>query len=180
MDMPDWLAWATLTVPTAAVLATAWMQHRANREAHENARRENQEAHENARRENQEAHESARRENQEAHESARRENQKAHGDIHQRIARAEDTFGEALRAQTAALQAAVAAADKRADEQVAALRAAEARADKRADEKAAALRAQTVTLQALAREVSFLSGRQAERDAGQPGQAGPATAGPAA
>ena len=114
--MGEWsivLGLAAMVVPTAAVIVTALIQHRANRDAHSGI-----------------------------------------------VARIE-AVEERAEKRT---QAAEERAEKRADALAATLANSEERAEKRADALAATLDAQRQALEAIARDLSFLAGRQAERD----------------
>ena len=114
--MEEWsivLGLAATVVPTAAVVITALIQHRANHDAHSGI--------------------AARIESVEARAEKR-------------------------------TQAAEERADKRADALAATLTNSEARAEKRADALAATLEAQRLAMEAIARDLSFLAGRQEERD----------------
>ena len=132
--MEEWsivLGLAATVVPTAAVIVTALIQHRANRDAHSGIveRIETVDAR-------------AEKRTQAAEECTRAAEERAEK-------------------RTQAAEERTRAAEERAEKRT---QAAEERAERRADALAATLDAQRQALEAIARDLSFLAGRQAERD----------------
>ena len=125
--MEEWsivLGLAATVVPTAAVIVTALIQHRANRDAHSGIVERIETVDARAEKRTQAAEERTRAAEERAEKRTR-------------------------------------AAEERAEKRT---QAAEERAERRADALAATLDAQRQALEAIARDLSFLAGRQAERD----------------
>ena len=121
--MEEWsivLGLAATVVPTAAVIVTALIQNRANRDAHSG--------------------------------------------IVERIETVDARAEKRTQAAEERTRAAEERAEKRAQAAEERTQAAEERAERRADALAATLDAQRQALEAIARDLSFLAGRQAERD----------------